>query len=267
MFHSYYSHVSDAARKKMEFLKTNPIGYFTASILAGIFIAFGSFVAMTAGAYLFLESVSAARLLSAVCFASALSLVIMSGCELFTGNNFILAAGAFRRYVRWPDTIGLWVICYLGNLTGSWIAVFLYHLTGLDSVSTVQSYFLSTAINKLSLSPLEMTVRGILCNILVCVAVWCSIKMTSESGKLIMTLWCILIFMVCGFEHSIANMSINGVAMLNTAGSGVSITAASYASDLFFVTLGNMIGGILFVAFPYYLISLRDPAQKTPQDF
>ncbi|MGI6008501.1 MAG: formate/nitrite transporter family protein [Ruminococcus sp.] len=257
MFHSYYTNVTDAARKKLEFLKGNPVGYFTASMLAGMFISFGSFISMTAGAYLFLESTSAAKLLSAFCFASALSLVIMSGCELFTGNNFVMAAGSFRRTIRWRETFKLWGICYLGNLVGSWIAVLLYHLTDLDGVSTVTSYFLSTSVTKLSLFPHEMIVRGILCNILVCVAVWCSIKMTSESGKLIMTLWCILIFMVCGFEHSIANMSIVGVAMLNTAGSGVTITVLAYIKDLFFVTLGNIIGGTFFVAFPYYLMSIE----------
>lgn len=262
MFHSYYTNVTDAARKKMAFLKTNPVGYFTASMIAGIFISFGSFVSMTAGAYLVLESTSAAKLLSAVCFASALSLVIMSGCELFTGNNFVMAAGSFRRCVRWRDTIKLWIICYIGNLVGSWLTVILYHLTSLDRDSTVSSYFLTTSIKKLSLSPLEMTVRGILCNILVCVAVWCSIKMASESGKLIMTLWCILIFMVCGFEHSVANMSIIGVGMLNTAGSGVTITVLSYIKDLLFVTLGNMIGGVLLVALPYYLMSYEKAKDK-----
>ena len=95
-----------------------------------------------------------------------------------------------------------------------------------------------------------MITRGILCNILVCLAVWCSIKMQSEAAKLIMILWCIFLFMMCGFEHSIANMSIIGVGLLHPLTADATISVNYYITDLFFVTLGNMIGGIVFVALP-----------------
>ena len=125
----------------------------------------------------------------------------------------------------------------------------LYWVSGANKVPDVVSYFHAVAASKVALGPLEMVVRGILCNICVCLAIWCGVRMKSESGKLIMTIWCILIFMVCGFEHSIANMSIIGIALVNAAGPEVSVTG--YLVNLFFVTIGNILGAIFFVTLPY----------------
>lgn len=253
MFQSEFQSVCNAGSAKIDFLKKNPPGYFVSTLMAGMFISFGSFVSMTVGGYLTASGSTATKLLSALCFAAALSLVIMAGSELFTGNNFVLAASAMRKKITWAEAAKCWLICFLGNLIGSWICVGAYQLSGLASVEATAQYFANVSAAKISLSPLEMTVRAIFCNILVCLAVWCGIKMKSESGKLIMIIWCIIVFMVCGFEHSVANMSILGVGLLNPMDQV--ITVGGYIKDLFFVTLGNMIGAIFFVAFPYHLIS------------
>ncbi|UWP60323.1 formate/nitrite transporter family protein [Ruminococcus gauvreauii] len=258
MFQSAYSDVVNAGCNKTNLLKKNPWGYLMASVIAGMFIAFGSFVCMTIGGIMIADNAATAKLISSLSFASALSLVVMAGSELFTGNNFVMACASFAKKVSWFDTIKLWIICFFGNLIGSWIAVILYHMTGLTKNSDVVSYFATVSAAKLSLSPLEMITRGILCNILVCLAVWCSIKMQSEAAKLIMILWCIFLFMMCGFEHSIANMSIIGVGLLHPLTADATISVNYYITDLFFVTLGNMIGGIVFVALPYYWISAKD---------
>jgi nitrite transporter NirC len=96
----------------------------------------------------------------------------------------------------------------------------------------------------------DILVRAILCNILVCLAVWCGTKMKTESGKLIMIFWCILIFMTCGFEHSIADMSIIGIGVANGG-----ITVGQYLYTVLLATVGNIIGGAVFVAVPYHVIS------------
>ena len=111
-------------------------------------------------------------------------------------------------------------------------------------------YFIKISTGKVTLGPVELITRAILCNILVCLAVWCGTKLKSESGKLIMIFWCILVFMVCGFEHSIANMSILGVGLVNGG-----ITVGQYCYSVLLATVGNMIGGAIFVALPYHLIS------------
>lgn len=87
----------------------------------------------------------------------------------------------------------------------------------------VAAYFTATAAAKSALDAGAMFVRGILCNICVCLAIWCSVRMKSESGKLIMVIWCILIFMLCGFEHSVANMSIIGQVLIHGGAPGVSL--------------------------------------------
>ena len=91
---------------------------------------------------------------------------------------------------------------------------------------------------------------------LVCLAVWCGTKMKSESGKLIMIFWCIYVFMICGFEHSVANMTVMAVGLLDPNGvAGISV--GGYVHNLLWVTLGNMLGGIFFVAWPYYMIQKK----------
>ena len=258
MFQSAFSDVVTAGCNKLNLLKKNPWGYFISSVIAGIFIAFGSFVCMTIGGLLIADSPATAKLISSLSFASALSLVVMAGSELFTGNNFVMSCAALAKKASWLDTVKLWVICFFGNLIGSWIGVILYHLTGLTANADVASYFATVSVAKLSLNPLEMVTRGILCNILVCLAVWCSIKMQSEAAKLIMILWCIFLFMMCGFEHSIANMSIIGVGLLHPLTEATAISVNYYITDLCFVTLGNMVGGIAFVSLPDYWISAKD---------
>ena len=114
----------------------------------------------------------------------------------------------------------------------------------------IGDYFENLAITKTTTAPVPLFIKAILCNILVCLAVWCGIKMKSESGKLIMIFWCIFVFMVCGFEHSIANMSSIGVSLI-TGKVGI----GAYFYNVIIVTLGNMVGGVLGVALPYHLIS------------
>lgn len=114
------------------------------------------------------------------------------------------------------------------------------------------SAFLSTAAaGKMSTAFVLLFMRGILCNILVCLAVWCSFRTTNDAAKLIMVFWCLFAFITCGSEHSVANMTRLMVALLDPAGQAVPLVGYFY--NLITVTLGNMVGGICFVAVPYFL--------------
>ncbi|MBR6473065.1 MAG: formate/nitrite transporter family protein, partial [Firmicutes bacterium] len=97
---------------------------------------------------------------------------------------------------------------------------------------------------------IPLLARGILCNTLVCLAVWCGFRAKSDAGKLIMIFWCLLAFFATGFEHSIANMTLLTLSLINNGGNEA-ISFGGYCYNLIVVTLGNMIGGILFVALPY----------------
>ena len=250
MFKDEYKAVCNGGAGKVNLLKKNPLGYFVSAMVAGMFISFGSFVAFTLGSVINGGNLaSLTKFFQAFAFASALSLVVMAGAELFTGNNFVMAAAAIRKTVTWGDTVKLWVICWIGNLVGSVISVAAFHLTGIDA-GAVGEYFVSVSAGKVGLAPVPLLMRAILCNILVCLAVWCGTKLKSESGKLIMIFWCIFIFMVCGFEHSIANMSILGVGVAQGG-----VTIGQYFYSVLLATVGNMIGGVIFTALPYHLIS------------
>ncbi len=248
MFQKEYASVSDAALAKVQFLHRNLFGYFLMSMLAGIYIGVGVLLAFTAGGML--AEFAGAKLVMGACFGVALSLVVMAGGELFTGNNFVMAAGMLSGKVEGKDAGFLWIVCYIGNLCGGLLLAALYHLSGLGS-GMVGQFINEAAQAKMQLAPMELFVRGILCNMLVCLAVWAGMKMNSESGKLIMIFWCLLAFFTCGFEHSVANMTLLAVALLRPLEMDLTIGGMVY--NLAFVTLGNMIGGICLLAVPYYV--------------
>ena len=252
MYQEDFKKVINLSKQKVDFLSSNPVGYFIASLLAGIFIGFGCFVTFTIGAYLTDVGYAPVKVIMAFSFAAALSLVMMAGAELFTGNNFVMAAGTLAGQVSMKNTLKLWGINFLGNWIGSSIGALLFFFTEIPT-GLVGEFFATVAYAKMEGSPFVLLVKGILCNMLVCLAVWCGIRMKNEVGKLIMIFWCIYVFMICGFEHSIANMTILLVGLFNP--SGLEICFSGYLYNLFFVTLGNMVGGILFVAVPYFLIS------------
>jgi nitrite transporter NirC len=252
MFSVEFQSVAAAGEKKSSYFSKRPWGYLILSMLAGVFISLGSFVSMSIGGVLTSSGFTATKVVVAASFAAALSLVVMAGSELFTGNNFVLGSAALTGRIKWSRVILLWAACYLGNLVGSWIMVLLFHFSGCAGGSAGE-YFATVSAAKTSAQWYQLIIRGVLCNICVCCAVWCSFKMKSESGKLIMIFWCIFIFMVCGFEHSIANMSIIGVSLL-----GGSVTVGGYIYNLVFVTVGNIIGGTVFVAVPYFIAAGRE---------
>jgi len=235
--------------EKILYSKINPFPYLISSIMAGIFLALSGFAAITVG-NMCSNSFIPEKIAMGMIFSTALSLVIMAGGDLFTGSNlysgFLLFRNDNRRKVKM--IIEFSILCWFGNFIGSWIMILLYNLSGL-CFGELLDYFVNVSTIKVNLSITEMIIRGILCNICVCLAVWCCKRMSSESGKLMMIFWCILVFMVCGFEHSIANMSIIGIGVLNGY-----IHIDDYINNLIFVTIGNVIGGMLFVALPYHCI-------------
>lgn len=131
MFRDEFGIVCNGAKGKLNLLNNNPVGYVIAAVMAGFFIAFGGFVMLTVGGNL--GTTGAGKIMMAASFAAALSLVVMAGAELFTGNNFVMASAALAKEVKWSDAVRLWVICYIGNLAGSLMAAVMFHFTGLAS--------------------------------------------------------------------------------------------------------------------------------------
>ena len=253
MFQEEFGKVSSIGKEKVIFMKKRPIAYLISSMVAGMFISFGSFVSMVGGGLAKAGGFGMPKFLAAFLFASALSLVLMAGCELFTGNHLYMGAALLNKEISFWEALLVWGYSFIGNLVGSFLLCGIFELSGCMNNQDVANYFAAVATDKVALEPGEMFFRGILCNICVCLAIWCSVRMKSESGKLIMVVWCIFIFMLCGFEHRVANMSIIGETLIH--GKAAEVTVLLYLKNLLFVSVGNIVGGVCFVALPYAIIA------------
>lgn len=256
MFNEEYTASANAAKAKVAMLGNNPIGYFAASILAGAYIGFGILLIFTIGGMLGNQPYT--KIVMGTSFGIALSLVVIAGAELFTGNNFIMASGVFNKTIKVSDVIKLWIVCYLGNWVGA-VLLSLAFYGAQGATGNVGQFIAAGAAGKMALSPLALFLRGMLCNILVCLAAWCGFRCKSDSGKLIMVFWCLFAFITCGFEHSVANMTLLTVSLLAPFNAAVSVSG--YVYNLVFVTLGNIVGAVVFLAIPYGLMA-REKASK-----
>jgi nitrite transporter NirC len=252
MYQEEFTAVAGAAKTKAGFLKKNPLGYFLASMLAGAFVGFGILLIFSIGGQL--TGLPYAKTVMGVSFGIALSLVIIAGSELFTGNNLVMTAGIFNKTVTVRQTVKLWIVCYIGNWIGSALLAVIFVGSGLATGATGE-FIAASAATKMSVAFFPLLLRGVLCNVLVCLAVWCNFRCKSESGKLIMIFWCLFAFITSSFEHSIANMTLLTVVLFAPFEAAVSF--GGYFYNILVVTLGNMLGGILFIALPYFLISQK----------
>lgn len=226
------------------------------AVLAGAFIAFGGMfftVAITDAGL----GLGPTRLLGGLAFSLGLILVVVAGAELFTGNNLIVMAWASRRI-----TTGLllrnWSLVYVGNLVGALATAIIVYGSGTLGIGdgAVAETARNIASAKVQLPFMEAFLRGVLCNTLVCLAVWLCVAAHSVSGKILAILFPITAFVALGFEHSVANMYLIPIGYLAGA---EDVTMATFAANLVPVTLGNIIGGSVLVALVYWIAYLRKP--------
>ncbi|MEL1250811.1 formate/nitrite transporter family protein [Aurantiacibacter gilvus] len=240
--------VEDVAVRKA---KLGFVQVFALAVLAGAFIAMGAafFTATITGSEL---GMGPTRLIGGLAFSLGLVLVIIGGAELFTGNSLIVLARADGR-ITWGQLLRNWGIVYVGNMVGGVGTAVLVHLTGLLDGSDVGATAISVAEAKMALPASEAFFRGVLCNVLVCLAVWMCFAAHSVSGKMAVIVFPITAFVALGFEHSVANMYMIPVGIL----AGAEADVAGLLGNLLFVTLGNVVGGGVLVALVYWLIYLR----------
>jgi len=247
---------------------------FVLGILAGAFIALGAAFATTvsAGAAGMLPY-GVIRVLAGLAFSLGLILVIVGGAELFTGNNLLGMAWASRR-ISTAAVVRNWAIVYAGNFVGALGTVVLVVAAGQYAFGggAVGAAALATAAMKVGYDPLQAFVLGILCNGLVCLAVWLTYSARTTTDRILAIVPPIAAFVAMGFEHSIANMYFIPVGMLIRAFAPASFWAsidkvpADYAAldvaglvgNLVPVTLGNIVGGTVLVGAVYWLVYLRE---------
>jgi formate/nitrite transporter len=226
----------------------------TLGILAGAFIALGAmfYTVVVTGSEL---GFGPTRLLGGIAFSLGLILVIIGGAELFTGNSLIVLAWVDGRI----DTAALlrnWSIVYVGNLIGALGSAALVHLSGTLDLNdgAVGQTAQAIAQSKVSLEFIPAFIRGVLCNTLVCLAVWMCFAAHTVTGKVFAILFPVAAFVALGFEHSVANMYLIPIAALQP---GSTIGTMDLLGNLIPVTLGNIVGGGVLVALTYWLVYLK----------
>ncbi len=254
-----------AAKSGGSFLRLLVLGF-----LAGAFIAFAAAGSNTVACNLAMDKATfgVGKALSGTIFAGGLIMVVLTGAELFTGNVLILAAVADKR-VTIGRMLRNWVIVYIANFLGALAVALMVCYSGqLDGgESAVAAFTVKTAAAKVNLSFGRAFLLGILCNWLVCIAVWMSFGARSVAGKIGSIFFPIWLFVTCGFEHSIANMYFIPAGILAKAdeaaawASGATAQALEnlnwigfFVDNLLPVTLGNIIGGGAFVALAYWVV-------------
>jgi formate/nitrite transporter len=242
---------------------------FVLGILAGAYIGFGGLLSTTVTFDMAAKwGLGFTKILGGASFSIGLMLVVIAGAELFTGNN-LMVSSVMSREITFNTMLKRWGVVFFANFIGSILVALLFYFSGLWKTGdgALGATALKIAYNKLSLSFSEALLRGVGCNWLVCLAVWMALASRQTIGKIFAIFFPIMAFVAIGFEHSIANMYFipTGILMLNGAGmidvSGVDPNIISWINflwkNLLPVTIGNIIGGVVFVGMSYWGAYLR----------
>jgi nitrite transporter NirC len=234
------------------------LGHFVRSMLAGMYVGAAIVLIFTIGGLLSKDAPGAVRMTMGICFGGALTIVIFAGSELFTGSNLVLTLGVLTRKASAADLASNWIWTWLGNLLGSMLLAFMVVRAGLldaDTFPGVNAFVLKLVETKMNLAPEPLFWRAVLANWLVCLGVWMAARVKSEAARILLIWWCMFTFITSGYEHSIANMC--GLFLGLLIPHGEAITWSGYWYNLGLATLGNVVGGALFVAGLYWLGSPR----------
>ena len=262
--------VVGVGQRKAEMSVTNQL---ILGVMAGAFIAFGA--AGSCVAVHTVESAGVAKALAGALFAAGLVMVVVAGGELFTGNSLMLMAMAEGRISPW-QLLRSWIVVYAGNFAGALLPAGLVCLSGQWGMSggLLGVSVIKTAAGKTALSFQNAFFLGVLCNWLVCLAVWMSFAARDIAGKVLVIFFPIWIFVTSGFEHSVANMYYIPAGILAAADPALAERAASVGlspealanlnwgamlqANLLPVTLGNVVGGGVLVALACWFVYRRD---------
>jgi len=254
----YESEIEDIARlgeaKSITF-KTHKLSTVVGGLQAGAYVGIAIILILTLGA---VAPASVQPLIMGGTFGLALILVVIGGAELFTGYNLYTAVAINRKHLNWGDALSLNAFIFFANLLGAVLLVTVYWFGQGPLTHGAQADFVqSVASKKMHLSASALIARGMLCNWLVCLALWMAKRVNSDSAKCIVIAWCLLAFIAAGFEHSVANMTVHLLALAGP--DNVDITLLGAMHNLLWVTIGNVIGGAVFVGLAYSCQTNKPP--------
>lgn len=229
-------------------------------IFAGVYIAFGGVCSQVIAVSI--DAPSVAKAAGALVFPIGLMMVLVAGSELFTGNCLLIIP-VLEKKAPLRGMLKSWLFVYIGNFIGGILVALACTYGHVFSLfdSQLASAVVSAAVGKVSMSFGDALVKGILCNVLVCVAVWISFAAKELAGKIIGLMLPVVAFVLCGFEHSVANMYFISAGIFASSEYGIQADGLTFGSmlakNLLPVTLGNIIGGSLIVGLGYWFCYLR----------
>ncbi len=246
MYDDTLEHFAGAAARKAAAVRARPLSFFVAATMAGAYVGLGIVLIFSIGALL---DPAWQRLAMGASFGIALTLVIFAGSELFTGLTMIMPVGLLRGRVAARDVGASWALSWTGNLAGALLLAALFVAGGGGALLADGAPLLRrAAAAKIEAPAAELLARAVLCNWLVCLAIWMSARTTSDAARLGLIFWCLLAFVASGYEHSVANMTLFSIAWL---GLPDGVPLAGVARNLLWVTIGNAVAGALFMAGGY----------------
>jgi nitrite transporter NirC len=246
--------LSGQAVAKLEGQKLSLVSHLVRSALAGMYVGGAIVLIFTIGGMLSTASPGVVRMAMGICFGGALTIVVFAGSELFTGSNLVLTLGVLTKKASMRDLWANWTWTWIGNLIGSVLVAFMVVRAGLldeETFPAVNGFVQRLVATKMNLPWEQLLWRAILANWFVCLGVWMAARIKSETARILMIWWCMFTFITSGYEHSIANMC--GLMLGLLIPHGEAITWGGYAYNLSLATLGNIIGGALFVAGVYWV--------------
>ena len=251
---------ADLAAKKVKYQKKSPAGFFIGAMMAGAYVGLAIILIFTLGN----DAPPAVRkLIMGACFGISLTLVIFAGSELFTGYTMYMSLGWLRGRTTLPDSMRLCAIVWLGNLAGALLVSSIFLIAGGGNL--VNGTVLYEIVGyKMHGTALQIFAKGMLCNWLVCLAVWMTARTTSDATKCILIFWCLLGFIASGYEHSVANMT--GLSIGVMGGGDPNVNIAGWMHNLLWSTLGNTVSGVLFMGVGYWFASRPSISEAAAAD-
>ena len=245
---------ADLAVKKIHYLKTNPIGFLISTMMAGAYVGIGIILILTLSNE---AGPNNTKMIMGCFFGITLTLIIFAGAELFSGHTMFMTFGFFHKKIKYYEAAGDWVFCWLGNLLGAVMLSVLFKLGGGGGwINEPTAFVHEIAAFKVNSTVVELLARAIICNWLICLAIWMCARTENDTAKCILIFWCLFAFVAAGFEHGIANMTVFTISMLGAHADTVDIWGVVY--NLFVVSMGNIIGGAGFIGVAYYLTGTQN---------
>lgn len=244
---------------KRDHLAKDPLGFFTLAMMAGAYVGLGILLIFSVG-----QSVdpSIRPVVMGASFGIALILVIFAGSELYTGHTMYMTMGLLTKRTGFADLLRCWLTSWGGNLVGAaFLAILFVYGGGGIVLGSENSLLHNVAAKKMNADGLHLFLNGILCNWLVCLAIWTGSRVENEMAKIAIIWFCLYAFIAAGFEHSVANMTVFSVSLLSEHSDKISVAGA--LRNLAYVSAGNAVAGAGIMGIGYWVAAGRPRA--TPE--